>query len=264
MLRYLTEIKNWLSPSSQPTKSVNSQQPVTVRVWTAKDSDGNPTKAEKVVAEQVQSGMKEQTKGIVNNKPPGNVGHVSIQTTNIYASLWPALGIQKKSPTVTKEQVRQALPNLPNEELSRLEQQLGTNTVTEIREGRSLRLDERDESGMANVTTTLFSLNSKAINKKYEEMKGDNYILTDKVNPKFKTPHAQNCSTLAYTLLKEGGINELSPICHGLENSITPLTPNALTSCIQDAKKNELKKYPQTKDFPEPEGESFSPVFKRQ
>src|ERR1700683_4439454 len=61
---------------------------VTVRVWHAKDSKGNQTSAKKVVLNQgINNTVKENLKDI------GNVGHASVETSDIYASFWPICGV---------------------------------------------------------------------------------------------------------------------------------------------------------------------------
>jgi len=266
MFKLIETIKDYFNPIPPLDNStIKEENWVTARIWLAKTADGAPTTSEKVVTEQVKQMAKVQTKGLTSNQAPGNVGHASVQMDNTYVSLWPLRGINKNEPSPSKQQARTALEPLSPEQIAFLETNYGVSAaqIAELREGRSPTLDERDEGGVADVTQTFYSLDRNAIQQEYEAIKQSDYKLTDKANPKLENPTAKNCSTMAYSLLSAGGINRLSFTCRNLENGLTPLTPNALAACIEDAKKNELKKFPQTQNFVTPQDNDLSTLFKK-
>jgi len=183
---------------------------VNIHVWQSTTVKGSHKGAIKIIKEPIKG------------KDIGNVGHVSIETANIYASLWPA------EPKELKEPV------------------MGTNSP-------SLKTDmnKDHENKKPDISLTLYSLNKPMLEKKHKErINHMDWKITGDTGRSGQNVHS--CASYAYSLLKAGGINELSYKCANLNQffkSPMPIEPNDIAECIKAAKKNELKRYPQTSEF---------------
>ncbi len=151
-----------------------------------------------------------------------NVGHASVQTETIYASHWPTKDGSQRGP----------LPDLKK----------GVPL-----DKRTYEKDRQAEKRDPDSTQTFYSLDVDAIENKYQREQSKWALIGDK-KAIFNT---ESCSSLSYNLLKEGGINNLSWHCWwlGVRKHVRPLEPNDIKECIESAKKEELRKYPETEQY---------------
>jgi hypothetical protein len=114
------------------------------------------------------------------------------------------------------------------------------------------------EGGECHLLVRLFSLNQEHIELAFKNVIQTNigYVLVGKSS--FAKDKGENCCSLAYKLLAEGGVKKLRPS----ESSIMKtafITPNDFAEFIISAKKAELELYPHTKDFATIENEYTPP-----
>lgn len=153
-----------------------------------------------------------------------NVGHVSIQTPDRYISLWPTqqgLGLFKPIPHIF-------------------------NTYED---------DLKDEERPSEITICLYSLNISRIEEKFDLFAGtDNKSGTLQGwtliggNRLINQNSGQSCSSLAYELLKAGGIYDLISSTYSSRYA-SIVSPDSLVDALQDAKRYELKNHHETQAF---------------
>lgn len=194
-------------------------------------------KQNRVIIRIWDSNIKQVLTGQVS-KEERQVGHISIQTPNKNMSLWPEnppqthfeefFGIQQKDFVLTPEQDVKYESEWDNK-------------------GNIIKLQP------PSTIICLYSLDVKAIEARFNEIHSDpefkgwtllgNNLLLNKGK-------AHSCASLAYTLLKAGGIYELLSFLDsstgGLSSSASPA---ALATITNKAKQAELAKYPDTKKF---------------
>ncbi len=153
-----------------------------------------------------------------------NVGHVSVETPNFYASIWPNWQAQSG--------------NRRNN---------GIKTPVPAYETRTYQ-DDCSGEGKEPETYVFRSLDGEKISDENKLMRRE---WTLKGN-KFPTG-AESCSSASYRLLKAGGINKLSWHCAWLDYRKTfwPLEPHDLKKCVVSAKEAEKDAEPK----------SFKPSF---
>lgn len=146
------------------------------------------------------------------NKIQSNIGHVSIETKEIYASLWPEEGII----IYNKYKPQQG-----------------------IAKSRTPALDEKTEARPPDYLIDLYTLDVDNIKQKLEEYleSGPIYHLIGN-NRFFKHLGANSCSGLAYDLLISGGIKKLMPTTNFIRDYIVT-TPNNLAQLVLEAHANE-------------------------
>lgn len=163
-----------------------------------------------------------------------NVGHISIETPNAYMSLWP------DDPRKDKE-------------LSKETRNLGLLAAINKEFKQDADEDYLAEGRVAEKIICLYSLDIQAIEARFKEIYSDpnfrgwtllgNNILLNRGN-------AHSCASLAYTLLKAGGIYELISSFNSSYGSISSAaSPDALAGISIKAKQAELISYPDTKKF---------------
>lgn len=164
-----------------------------------------------------------------------NVGHISIETPNCYMSLWP--DDERKNPELPKGQKNFGV-------ISAINKQFMFNANEDIAAERG-RPPEK--------LLCFYSLNIEAIEARFKGITTDpefrgwtligNNLLLNKGN-------AHSCASLAYTLLKAGGIYELISCLNSWYSGLSSsATPDALAGISIKAKQAELTKYPDTKKF---------------
>lgn len=140
----------------------------------------------------------------------GNIGHVSLETKDFYASLWPT--------------------------------QLTLFNKYKIQDGkqetlmRDLQLEDKDPDHLLDFKT----LDLSGILEKMQAFEKNNkYHLIGKVEIFNKENYGYNCSSLAYSLLKAGGINKLLTSSTAILQNYILVTPNGLAKILIQAKKQE-------------------------
>lgn len=163
------------------------------------------------------------------HKSHGNYGHATVETNNFYASFWPAVHFN---------------PNLK--------------TPVSATHASSPQEDTYQERRKYDGKFTLYSLDEDKINAEFERFEKERNTQSSLVKESgwsakgrktLNQYRGENCSGLAYRLLKAGGINELSDKCKKLDSKFLTVTPNEIFECVEDAKKKELEKFPETATF---------------
>lgn len=163
------------------------------------------------------------------HKSHGNYGHATVETNSFYASFWPTVPFNSN----LKTPVAAIHASSPQE-------------------------DTFQERRKYDGKVTLYSLDEDKINIEFEKFENErntqgNLVKASGWSAKGRKPlnqyRGENCSGLAYRLLKAGGINELSENCRKLDSKFLTVTPNEIFECVEDAKKKELEKYPETSSF---------------
>jgi hypothetical protein len=152
-----------------------------------------------------------------------DVGHISIETSDSYMSLWP-----KGRPSGIAQAFFQ---KRPPHYMSSYKDDLEA-------EGRSPEL-----------IICLYSLNGEEIEEEFTRIKDkiDGWALFGG-NALIDRNGAESCVTLAYKLLKKGGLYEL--ISSGNSSRFASvISPDNLSDAIVKAKKEELIIYPETSDY---------------
>jgi hypothetical protein len=172
-----------------------------VRIW----ESGYFTEEDKFIKTNVAHAM---LKSITTGT--GNIGHVSLETKDFYASLWPT--------------------------------QLTVFNKYKIQDGkqstliRDLELEDKDPDHLLDFKT----LDLSGILKEMQEFEKKNkHHLIGKVETFNKEHHGYNCSGFAYSLLKAGGINKLLTSSAVFLNNYILVTPNGLAKVLIQAKKQE-------------------------
>lgn len=199
----------------------------------------------------------------------GGVGHASLQTPTEYLSHWPGEEISKN----VKAAIRSGSRSLQEDECCE-----GAEESNPIREApcvapelkpREVIIDQNYNSRTgepqfvicknplrkAEYKETLYSLDHEAIEKEMSRIQTEHDQYALKVKSKTvssQDPKPLNCAGAVYRALERGGINQLSSVCSSLKWSLFAITPDKIEQCVRHAKSEELRKYPQTKDFTKP------------
>ena len=162
----------------------------------------------------------------LNKKIQGeNVGHVSIETTTPkgYMSLWPeGLPDGKKLVSIVEKR--------PSKYMA------------------SYQDDFNAEGRKPEIVICLYTLKAEEIVNCFNKTKQKNEGWTLLGNNTIHGKDAHSCATLAYDLLKTGGLYDLVSSSFSFSYSST-VAPDTLVLALIKAKKNELKQYPETKQF---------------
>lgn len=185
-----------------------------------------PTAADRVIIRVWTSRYNREHKG-------ENVGHISLQTPNRYMSLWPT--------SLGKQQGLGIFKPINHE----------------LKDDYQADLDE--ERRDPEVTICLYTLDHSRMEEYYDtaacQLKGWALIGRKLVNQN----SAASCSSLAYDVLKAGGIYDMISALHSSRFS-SVVTPDDLATVIKAAKRYELKlqqkeQWPNPNDFIYTEGE---------
>ncbi len=168
-----------------------------------------------------------------------SVGHVSIETPNHYMSLWPSREGKEKGFGLF-----QPIPHEFN---------------------NSYQADLKDEDNRPpEVTICLYSLNINRIEEKFNEFAGTENIQGTLQgwtliggNRLINENSGQSCSSLAYELLKAGGIYAMISSTYSAHYA-SIVSPDSLIKALQAAKCYELKYYSETQAFIYKEGEQIA------
>jgi len=118
-------------------------------------------------------------------------------------------------------------------------------------ESYNLRDDMLEEGREPEYTQALYSLDIPKMIETYDkEIKNTTGWVLIGENILLNRGKAHSCSTLAYKILIAGGIKNLfnsGTVSAPNLSSIT--TPTRLMDAVKEAKRNELKKYPESRDF---------------
>lgn len=181
----------------------------------------------------------------LNRTAPGEgVGHISIETFNYYMSLWPASQPGQAAPRFFEERPPHFMANYQGDFVAE------ENRAPE----RVFCLYSLDSKEMEKQFATLKSAisawaitgsnNVSAALREYTKgwtIRGEN-VLTAGQYAK------ESCASLAYKILKAGGLYELISTMHSSSISIIS-TPDELARLMLLAKQEELSKCTETKDF---------------
>jgi len=177
----------------------------------------------------------------------GNVGHVSLQIRHgdeeAYASFWPAPGSYDSS----RNQLVQPFVKRGGH---------FKNTYTEDKRAEASGTSE----GMVNasVRLVLYDIDPSKMLVEFERMQnggvtGWKLVGSNTLMPKIKSTSKENCASLAYRLLKEGGINKHhSSKGQGTldkSNLSSLVSPDKIIKRVLEAKQEELKRCPETADL---------------
>jgi len=170
-----------------------------------------------------------------NQTAPGeNVGHISLaigENEDTYVSFWPT--------AAGKANTKSPAPGFfkPIDSERKIDFQA------------DLAAEERPPE----LTFALYSLNAVTMREKFDDetskepgwaLIGSNMLLNQN--------SAHSCASMAYEVLKAGGIYDLLPSKFSSNLSSAP-SPDALARAVIHAKKTELQEYPETQYFDGPE-----------
>lgn len=175
-------------------------------------------------------------KAHMNNETNPNtsrIGHVSLETTNKYASWW---------------------PNPKNGEQVGIFNVVGAQNSNYEQDCRSENLND-GKNGQPDLKVCLYSLDVGKIEECFNNIENDpqyGYVLAGdkKATRILNDDKGQSCAGLAYELLTVGGILKLSNIHADLKAKWIVVTPDNLAELIKNAKQKELVLYPETQGFP--------------
>lgn len=187
---------------------------IIINIWLPK-VQGKSTSAKHFL----KSYLKEST------RDDDRIGHVSVETPNIYVSWWP-------NPS-DEQQVN--IFNVVNSQNSTYAQ------------------DCENEGGDPNLRICLYSLDIAEVEDcfRHVETSGYGYVLAgDKaVTRYFNTQKGQSCAGLAYEILMIGGLKKLINFYRDLEIQWLFVDPYNLSNLLKHAKEAECKLYPETQGF---------------
>ncbi|EFA77890.1 hypothetical protein PPL_09390 [Heterostelium album PN500] len=160
------------------------------------------------------------------------VGHVALETNNIYASLWPG----------------DAVPETKREQL------LKVRAPHLMRDYNDDRLAEATSDGSprnAEVVVTLYSLDASKLEHRFEHYKKTLKGWTLAAGTFFRNDEkAESCASLAFRLLESAGLRDLvNEVHHSSITASSAVTPDLIARLVVLAKKAELSKFPETRDF---------------
>lgn len=199
----------------------SEDQRVIIRIWMPK-VDGDEVKAKKAIKKTV----KDEKKGVEDRKI--NVGHVSIETPTQYISLWPSAQHELHDSNKAEE----------TSVLFRLQAICKPDF-------HSYAEDVAAEGCDNDLTVCLYSLTASAIDAEFKRHQDSDIGWTLVVSSSQKQAVGQSCASCAYQLLKTGGIAVLTSTNPGR----FAITPDSLAELAQEAKRAELKRYPETRAF---------------
>lgn len=188
-------------------RELSEEKWVIIRVWRAQDDDGFARTSSAIKAEK------------------GKVGHVSIQTSNIYASFWPAKAVDKSSSLSAKGYL------MPAPEADIAAEQADPDQVIIL---YSLNIESLEQQ---------FEAFKKSISSSRWTLLGDGFLRT-----------GQSCSGLTYDLLVAGGIKDICESYFIADHVVS--TPNLILKMVLSAKKQEESLFEITKSFRSPLGMS--------
>lgn len=137
-----------------------------------------------------------------------NIGHVSLETKDFYASLWPEqLTIMNKYKVQNSEQT-------------------------------DIEIDHASEGRAPDTLIDLETLNVSSMLEELKKFEKQNKYHLIGQNKVFNANNAASCSSLAYSLLVAGGIRNLVPKTFSIRDQIL-VTPNNLISLVLKAKEKE-------------------------
>ncbi len=198
--KFFQTIKRYVSTTSLPALTADSKI-TRIRIWKSGYflENGN---------------FKHTTVGFALLKGIGplrraNIGHVSLETRDFYASLWP-----EQLTVLNKHKIQDGVS-------SDLEADLAS-------EGRAP--DHLVDMETLNLTNMLIELEKFESQNKYHLVGG---------NKVFNANNAASCSSLAYSLLIAGGIRKLVSPNFSIRDKIL-VTPNNLADMILEAKEKEV------------------------
>jgi hypothetical protein len=183
----------------------------------------------------------------LNHRVPGqDVGHVSIETADNYISLWPSELVSIKGPgvfTPVKPQYHHYVDDLRDEK-RRAERTICLYSlyipelIAEFEKIKEIvkeeKLERNDETGET------------------EQVKNDAItgwrLIGSNVLSRLNNSGGESCASLAYRLLNAGRIYDLVSSKYSSKYS-SIVTPDALLLAIEDARKEELYRYPAVKDY---------------
>jgi len=156
-----------------------------------------------------------------------NVGHVSIETISpaSYMSLWPSRRGKTQGRGLFKPIEHQLMPDYS--------------------------ADEKAEGRAPEVTLCFYSLNTGNIETSFQSVSNDpdfqGWALIGN-NRLVNQGNAHSCASLAYHLLKAGGIYDLVASLFSSKFS-SVVSPDDLLTAVTSAKRQELREYPETREF---------------
>jgi hypothetical protein len=169
-----------------------------------------------------------------NKEMPGeNVGHISVEALDTYMSLWPA----RRRPTNDTREGK------ISSKLKKIFEERPPHYMCKYKEDRDA--EDRDPE----YVFCLYSLDQEAIIGEFDKLKrniqgwtllGGNILINSGAS--------ESCATLAYKLLKAGGIYNLISASFSSENSVVT-NPDSLSRASIAAKEYESEHYPETKDY---------------
>lgn len=151
----------------------------------------------------------------IGKEAQGNVGHVSIETINIYASLWPndddGIGLRTKHDPlfITSPEV-------------------------------DIRLEGREPD----YEITLYTLNAKAIEDKFNELKTQ----TKYWSLLGKGKNENSCASQTLALSQAGGLTRMDPL-YPAHAGVMYVSPPSMFNLIARYKQLELKQFPETEGY---------------
>lgn len=188
-------------------------------------------KADRFCSEEDRVIVRVWTSGLNKKHPGENVGHVSIETTKPegYMSLWPE--------------------GLPHDKKIK--------AIFENRESHYMSSYQDDfkaeEERKPELTYCFYTMNAYKISDEFKKIQKNNKGWTLLGNNIFiHQGNSHSCATMAYELLKAGGIYDMVSSGHSLTFSST-VAPDTLIPALKAAKQYELKHYPRTAAFLENE-----------
>jgi hypothetical protein len=191
----------------KPTKTLPEDNWVKVRIWTSKTGEGQDTYAVNAIL------------------GGGNVGHATLETNKIYASIWPERGASDPKQILNSNYISEPIIDMQREAL------------------------EHEELREPDYVFIFYSLNAKSIEDAFKQIKEakEPWTLFGNLNGK-----GYSCSSLTLFLLEKGGLDNLAAQkIRGLVSPTSNLasSPNNLVNQLLYASRIEKIKYPEIIDF---------------
>lgn len=194
--------------------NISEENWVRMRFWIARGENEPELEAEEVPKVQTE-------KGIIK-KEVKNVGHVSLETSKIYASLWP------DSEDTTA---------------------IGLTTQHKVFFMESPEKDELVELRPPDYIVDLFSLNVPKIEEKFEEVKTSTTKWQLMGRNKVIGQEGQSCSGQTFELLQAGGLTNQISLFNSIKPTYLYASPSNILHMAMLYKQKELLTYPEAKDF---------------
>lgn len=183
---------------------------VRVRVWLPETE-----------TKEIEDVSKNHTEIAMLKKETKNVGHVSLETANIYASLWPD-------------------PDDP--------QDISINSKHKALFVPSNEMDERLEGKPADYIIDLYTLDARKIESKFKQLREATLYWQLFGRNRIVGIDGQNCSGQTFELLESGNESQFSKVIAGK----TYTTPASILRCVMEYKQLELSQFPEAKYFHPP------------